>query len=73
LVAGSRPTTLAESGVAAARYVHVLAARRGCPMDNNPSIDGTVDVPAQVALIVFVSLWGFLSYTAVLSVAAIGS
>lgn len=42
-------------------------------MDNiSHTIEDTPDVPAQVALIVFVSLWGFLSYAAALSVTIIG-
>jgi hypothetical protein len=51
------------------KLFHVLAAERGCPMDNNDSMQG--DVPAQVALMVFVSLWGILSYSAILSMARI--
>jgi hypothetical protein len=42
-------------------------------MDNiSRSIDGVPDVPAQVALMVLISLWGFLSCAAVLSVIAAG-
>lgn len=43
-------------------------------MDNiRRSMDSAADVPAQVVLLVFVSLWGFLSCSAVLSLTAIGS
>jgi hypothetical protein len=38
-------------------------------MDNSDPMQG--DVPAQVALMVFVTLWGILSYSAVLSMARI--
>jgi hypothetical protein len=51
------------------KLFHVLAAERGCPMDNSDPMQG--DVPAQVALMVFVTLWGILSYSAVLSMARI--
>ena len=42
-------------------------------MDNiDRAIDSAPDVPAQVALMVLVSLWGFMSYSAVLSFMAVG-
>jgi hypothetical protein len=47
----------------------VLVARRGCPM--NDYIDAP-DIPLQVALIIFVTLWGALTCVAALRLSALG-
>ena len=42
-------------------------------MDNfSRSMDGAPDVPAQLALLAFVSLWGLLTCCAALQLAALG-
>lgn len=49
-----------------------LVAKRGCPMDNGRLPDDAPDIPAQLALIVFVSLWGLLTSGVALQLAKLG-
>jgi hypothetical protein len=58
-----------------APFDRVLAAQRGCPMDGQRGFfaDARADIPSALALMMFVTLWGFIACTAALYCISSGS
>jgi len=57
-----------DVGRRGASFLNVHVAQRGCPMDGQRYLlfEAGADVPSALALMTFVSLWGFIACTAAL-------